>query len=305
MLDLQVVHIRNVAAVTSLDFVTMLRVKNVILAGLLDVLIDDKPTDHMVAGADEILVLLPEGSDEVLSLIHLRYEAADGSGYTTLVDGSNIGGPNAQVVKDHTVMQLGGEDFSNAVEVLVNGRAQEFMIASGTEILCTLPVVDQELRTIDVVVSQTRFSRDMFFKYSLTDAPRSTTGNFKAVSQFIKVLLTSSGSNVFNPNAPAGDLRTLLGTQTPSSNRQAILAKVALKVSITAAKFAAQQTRRNIPASERISRVDLVDLGFDEKDQTAAYVSLRIITFDQQTAIFGLLLDTIDAVAGAAADISG
>jgi len=306
MRDLQTVFIRNLVPVLAVDFITMLRVREVQLAGLLDVLVDGVPLPHMVAGTDEILVALAGNSRlKNVSLLTLRYQAADGSGFSETVSALAAGAPGDRVTEDHAVMRLEGEDFSKAIDVLVNGQTRPFIILSKRYVVATLPQTAKDLETVDVVVGESRLSRSMFFRYTLSADPTAHSGNFKAVSQFIRVLLSSEGSNTFRPRAPAGSLRSLLGSTTPASNRQAFLAKLALRIATTSGKFIAAQMQLNIPPAERISRVDLADVSFNPNDPTEATVSLRIVTFDQETAIFGLLLDTLDTVSAVAADISG
>ena len=298
MIDLQVVYIREVVPALAIDFVSMLRVRRVSLAGLLDVQVDGQSVPFMPTIDDELLVAIP-GDESFVTVTNVRlvYDESVGGGTRVVLRGEGLASTgDGQLVEDPAILRLEGDGFAEAVEVFVNDRSQEFTILSSSSILVTIPSSATTISKVEVVVDKSRVSRNSVFQHTVGTNPRTISGQFKVIQQFLRVLLTTPGSDAFDRDAPAGNMQNWLSILTPGNNKQSLVSKIVLNVATTAAKFVVAQSRTNLPNNEKAAAIDVVDIDFDESNQTRVGLSLRVRTLDQQSSVFGVLLGTIDSL---------
>ena len=296
MIDLQCVYFRDIAPVTGIDFVTMVRVEDVDTSNITQVDVNGTVTKFMVLATRTIAIAIPnEGSFESVSTVRIYRSLAAGT--VTEILTADTG----RLVEDSTILALRGEDFSSAAEVLVQNQTQPFSVISKSLIYSTIPVnmyLDSLADfTVDVIVSSTRVKRTTFYSYQLGEEMRTVTGAYKATQQFIKMLLTTPGTNAFNPNEPAGNLQNWTAIHIASNSRQALLAKLLLNVQTASALFINAFRDSNVPPEERVTAVEVVDVGFEPSG--AIVLSLRLRTMRSQIQLFSLLLNAVKNIATA------
>ena len=291
MLDIQAVFFHDSAPVHSVDFVTMLRVDDVDTADIDGVYVNGVQSRHMVLEARALAVALPQGTvfGEVQS-VRISHESYGGG--TRLVSKDS-----GRITEENTIFSLSGENFSTAVQVLVNGTSQPFTTLSSTRILVPIPKnlaadsIDDV--SFDVVVTSTTIQRRTYFKYMMSDQIRTVTGAYKATQQFIKVLLTTPGSDIFDPDGPAGNLQNWHNIQTAGLAKQATAAKLILQLQTTGAQVVAlhQSAKNPVPPEERITAIEVLNVGFDKAGTVT--VSLKIRTMSAENQLFSLLLNSV------------
>lgn len=296
MLDIQAVYFRDVAPVLRFDFVSMARVTGVNTVDILQVDVNGIESPHLVLGPRTIAVAVPD--DKPYSSVHsvqLIYGGIDAGTELVVPDGSRVS-------QDTTILRLSGEDFSSAVDVRVQNKSQPFVVTSKTTILTSYPetVTANEFATnftIDVIVSSTTIRRRTFFTYMLGEQLRPVTGAYKATQQFIRVLLTTPGTDIFDPDGPAGNLQQWQKTQISSTAQSALAAKVILSLSLTFAKYVIASQESNVPPEEQITAINVVDIAFDTPGGLT--LALKLQTAKNQIQLFSLLLDSVkNAIAG-------
>lgn len=332
MLDLQAVYIRNVVELNSIDLAIMLRVVDVSPANFVGVTVNGISAPNFIVGT-ELFIGLPDGiafeeardirirrkvtdtsgtdftSDEVVSTNFGQFTGGDSStqfvesftakGFLQPTEEGNYSASEARVLDYINILKITGPNLSDVVDIRVNGKSMPFTISGRTSALVQFPENAASIETVDAIASTTQLNRTSFFSYLLSDNPKSTSGAFKALSQFLKVLMTSPGSDVFNPDL-GGNLQNWVGGRNPLDNPQALVTKTVLTIVNTAAQFTAQQLVANIPISERISRVQVLGVGFSPNDPTKMTVSLKLIMANQDNILFGLGLDSLDTLVGSA-----
>lgn len=328
MLDLQVVYIRNLVELSSVDLAIMLRIVNVSAENFSGVTVNSLPAPTMLVGT-ELFVGLPDGlAFEEVKDIQIRRKITDGDGTvfdtgetvsvvsgqfvdegvnTSFVESFRFSGkpqpteqpgfdPSAAQVVDYiNILKITGDQLSGLVEVRVNGKSMPFTLSGNNSALVQFPENAASIESIEAIATTSVLNRTSFFSYLLTTNPKQVSGPFKALSQFIKVLMTSPGTDVFNREL-GGNFQNWSGGKNALDNPQALITKTVLSIVNTGAQFSAQQLLSGVPPDERISRVQVLGVNFDENDPTRMSVSLKLVTAQQEKILFGLGLDSLDSL---------
>ena len=181
------------------------------------------------------------------------------------------------------------------MDVRVNGKSMPFTLTGPGSALVQFPENAASIESVEAIATTSVLNRTSFFSYLLGQNPKQVSGPFKALSQFLKVLMTTPGSDVFNKDL-GGNLQNWVGGKNSLDNPQALVTKTVLSIVNTGAKFSAQQLLSGVPSDERISRVQVLGVNFDVNDPTKMSVSLKLVTADQDKILFGLGLDSMDSL---------
>ncbi|MBP72833.1 MAG: hypothetical protein CMA70_04535 [Euryarchaeota archaeon] len=328
MLDLQAVYIRNVVELSSIDLTIMLRIVDVDPSNFTGVSVNGLSAPYMLVGG-ELFVGLPEGlSFAEVRDIRIKRKVTDGDGTVfnigetvdvvsgqlegdvegrTFVESFRFNGksqpteePNfsassAKVVDYINILKITGDQLSGLVDVRVNGKSMPFTLTGPGSALVQFPENAASIESVEAIATTSVLNRTSFFSYLLGQNPKQVSGPFKALSQFLKVLMTTPGSDVFNKDL-GGNLQNWVGGKNSLDNPQALVTKTVLSIVNTGAKFSAQQLLSGVPSDERISRVQVLGVNFDVNDPTKMSVSLKLVTADQDKILFGLGLDSMDSL---------
>lgn len=308
MIDLQAIYVRDVAELTALDFVSMLRVTNVDdVANITSALVNSISTPFIAVPPSDVLMRLPERGQtppgykyadpdyvpglvafETVQNVSFTWVDEDGEqrGPETIVDrvsGSLLKdtGTDNRFFAEPLVLKLNGKDFSQAVEVWVNGSATPFTIFSKTMILCSIPEALSNITSVEVITTSKTIERTTFFTYQIGTELNTVSSLEKVIFQFIKLLLTTTGSDVFHPGQ-GGDLQRWVGSTISAQNPASLIAKVVIKIQQVASDIMTGQMASNIPFSDRLAGAELLNMSPDPGDPTNIMISLRISTMGQK-----------------------
>lgn len=310
MNDLQVIVVKDVVPIRNIDFVSTLLIRKVDRTDLVRVVyVNQFPTRFVTLSTSELAVPVP---NEVGGLIHVREVVLSrtldpGDPESTNFENEVIEGGVALTPTETTsrisvlnsVLYVRGDDFSQATEVWVNKRKQPFTLISQTELLASFPALDGVVDTVEVVSTSKTTSRRSFFAYQLGDL-RPISGPMKVIQQFVKLLLTSPGSDVFDPDTPAVGLRKWISKNLPASNPQAILAQVIIAVQTAGAIMIAQQAASALPADEQLATVQVVGADTNPENPSSLNLVIQITTLSRQSFVFSTLLGAINEIRTAA-----
>jgi len=327
MIDIQTVFIRDVAKLRGVNFMSMIRVKAVenaeydaisglsyeTFTGVTGVRVNSVTAQFFIEDFTNLLIALPlEMMRQGLTLGSITDIRIDRSGEDS--DGneiqipeiiSNLGGPDGRldikspagsrrVTVDGGILRLTGTSFDKAVGVYVNKTSQPYTIIDTKTILAAIPKNTHSIDDIEVITTARKISRTSLFAYLFSNNMTFVAGEFKLVQQFIKVLLTTPGSDVFDKTT-GGNLQNWVGQNTPMNTPQALVAKTVLKIITTGAKFSAMQAGSTVPASERLSDVQVLNVDFDREDPSVMNLSIRLDTFARRQATISMMIGTAEA----------
>lgn len=174
-------------------------------------------------------------------------------------------------------VELKGEDFRSAETVFINDSpTPEFIIVDRKTIYAQIPTGVRQVRTLSVLSSNfTKTTQASKIDYQVGTKTRSISGLLKLVQLFIKILLQSPGSDIFDPEI-GGGLQDLIGAITSTKRQDKVLGAISKAISSTESQIRrAQLDTPELPLSERLLSATLLDLQMLENlDEARARVQI-------------------------------
>jgi len=322
MIDFQSIFIRDVAELSQVNFIAVLRIECGGTAGVSDVLINGLNAKWMRSHDGEtILAHLPTGvAQDSVTDVRVQRTSITEAGTTSVTEiidtGDGFVDPhggadpmsdsNPTRVSFYTgVLQLRGSDFSKTQRVKVNNTDVPHAVVSKTEIMCAIPDGSSSIENVDVITTSKTINRRTYFEYMVGESPSVVAGTQKLIQQFVKLLLTTPGSDVFNKTSGAG-MQSFIGTNFSPDNPSSLVAQVTMRVLQTGFDMTLRQTIAGVPADERLSDVQVLGVSIDPDDPTIMQLSLKLNTFSGRSAQFSTMLgDAVDFVSGKASEAIG
>ena len=126
------------------------------------------------------------------------------------------------------ILMIGGSKFSSATDVVLNGKKLAFSVVNDNLIYAQISPRATNMQVTEslyVLVDRRDFSISSLFSYELGGGLETVSGPAKLVMQFIKVLLTTPGTDTFDKSLGGG--MSQFPGQNGSSPQQ-LLAMVAI-----------------------------------------------------------------------------
>ena len=182
-----------------------------------------------------------------------------------------------------------GTNFARAAEVLVNGSSSQFTIVDDKRMFITLSkvVASQQLTSVVVLTDKETFSSSSLFSFELGGIPGLQSGPSKLIAQYVKLLLTTPGSDSFDKSS-GGGLQKIPGSV--SQPQHMALAQVAIIMNKVGEQIISRQDSVNLPNSEKLRSVEVVRLGFAKGDPTHIEVMIKLKTMDGASLPAAILL---------------
>jgi hypothetical protein len=192
---------------------------------------------------------------------------------------------------DVPTIEIKGKDFRNVDQVLINASpSPEFIIVNKSTIYAQLPSTASAIRSIEVTRSTySQAINAAKLTFQIGDKTHLVSGIQKLVQLFVKWILQSPGSDVFNPER-GGGLQEVVGQITSSKNMGPVLGVIIRAVSVTTTQIrAAQINVRGLPLDERLLSAEVVDLKvYDQQAEARAQVKLQSVAGPEAVAEIGL-----------------
>lgn len=163
-----------------------------------------------------------------------------------------------------------GRDFRQVSDVLINDQpVQEFVVLSQTRLVAQLPrrLADTRIERVMVLSKAFTATEQSLLKFRLAPASRLAKGLPKLVQTYVKLLITTPGSDIYDKEAGGG----LMALHLRSGNRQdrsLHLGAFAACVARTQDQLVREQTNRQLPLTEKLLSADLVSVDFDPNSLT-------------------------------------
>lgn len=168
-----------------------------------------------------------------------------------------------------------GQDMHYATQVLVNGQAAEFMSLSTTAVLAEVPSsvrakpIEQLLVLTDVPVA----GEPLQVRFGVGASMRALSGFDATVQTFLKIMLTTAGSDRFN-RARGGSLQSVIGVPLTADNRGAVQADIIEAVQRAQDEVVSIQNRQEgrLRDDERLRSADVRSVGVNLNSSTIPIV---------------------------------
>jgi len=161
-----------------------------------------------------------------------------------------------------TTVALRGDDFTSADVVSINDmKVPSFIIMDKHTIWAELPPNTLSIDSVSVVSSKfTKTAEASLVKFQVGEHTRTTSGLLKLSQLFIKWLLQTPGSDIFNPER-GGGVQAMIGTAYSTKNMDPILAGLTQAVTKTTEEIQqAQLFAGELPLAERLLSTRIMDL---------------------------------------------
>jgi len=163
-------------------------------------------------------------------------------------------------------LEISGTDFRNAIEVLVNeSTSPSFVVASSTKILAQIP--DSEagytIRNVSVLSADFTATVQSRIRFRLGQDPKKATGLRVMMQMFLKILLTTAGTDAFATRIGGSGLKNI-GRNFDVGQSSTIVSDFAIAVRRTEQQIRALQSRQpRLPDDEKLASAKLLNAKFD------------------------------------------
>ena len=192
------------------------------------------------------------------------------------------------------VLAITGSGFDKTTAVRANGVVMdEYTVVNDRLILVGLPtfmaapvtsvrVSTEDLPNLSVAPNHAVIPDQSRVALGLGTRIDGVTGIMRLMQLFVKVLFTTPGTDIHNPNI-GGGARNLLGA--PSGDEAKSLTRAfAVAVGRTAEQITSMQARNEVASSERLLMANLLGATFVEETSTLSAV-VALVSFDREEAI--------------------
>jgi len=164
---------------------------------------------------------------------------------------------------------VSGKDFGNVEQVLLNGTpSPEFVVFQPNKLIAQVPdiAVEQVIRDVTILSGALTLTERSIVEFTMGTTPKKTSGILRLMQTFIRLLLRTPGTNVYNRSL-GGGLLGKVGTVLAAGNRNRASADASVAVTRTRQQIINTQTPdRSIPPSERLMGADLTALTVDAEN---------------------------------------
>lgn len=283
MIDVQTIYLREAATVRSIRAVAALMYPVPLEGTPTAVLVEDVQTSFILDGLGNILITLPPGNTKAAGW-SVAVEVALAGGITKRLGYSASTQPIVEGLLLVTVVKA-----ATVVEVRMNATPVLFTTASATSVLCIVPAGVTTLTSIDVLTSTPSMAATSTFEYRVVPNLQTVRGIQKLVFQFVKLLQTTQGSDILH-QAEGGNLLSIIGSNITLEGTGSVGARAMLSIDNVAAQIILAQSKRTVPAEERLAKATIGSVTVDPEDSTSVTIGLRIESFSRDVAIFNFLL---------------
>lgn len=172
-------------------------------------------------------------------------------------------------------------------QVLLNGMlSPSFAVFSKTQLICEVPeALDQAIITdVAVLSSVPTMTERSLVELGVGARVAKIAGSQRLLQTFVRLLLRTSGTNIFHPDIGGGLLRAIGATM---GSRAA--ADIAVSIGLVKQQIIAAQTPyTNIPPSERLLSAELVAMNEDPGSATVA-CTVVLTTHDRRRSAATLI----------------
>lgn len=189
-------------------------------------------------------------------------------------------------------LEVTGEDFSSVESVQVNeAQAPNFIVVNKNTLWVELPsAAQQRISTIEVTSSGfTRTTDSSVITYQIGPKTRAVEGILKLMQLFLKWLLQTPGSDIFNPDR-GGGLQEVAGRLSSNRRSSTALAAVTRAVSTTANQIRASQLNTvRLPSDERLLDAQIENVAVNT-ELMEVHLSINLLSVAGTQATSNLVL---------------
>lgn len=278
MLDLQAIYLRDTQSPRDIRPLLVIQLQAPSSGTPVEVSVDGESVPFFLASNGRINCVRPSSGKQSGWEIIATVQAPDGTAFPVLYN-------SAEAQQLIPVLSILVPSTKEVVEVRYNNLTVPFLAVSSSVLLMEVPAGVTELLSISVITSTQKISSTVFFDYTLTGTFSQVEGHLKTVFQYIKLLLTTPGTDLLHPAEGGGVLR-LIGKNVANTNDA--VSSVLRAIASTTAQFIAGQTSPRLQKTEKLANVQVIGVSADKDDPTSVGVEMRMIMVGGASVQFGV-----------------
>ena len=311
MKDVQVTFLRQTAKLESLDFITTIIERGYPNASSVQTVeVNGSVVGFGLLDVTTINYALPPGVTlESVSSITYHVATPDGVGGTEIVLDSRplpeptfLSSPylveDLKIFYETSSIVIKTAETAEVVEVLLNGGSVPYFVLDPTHVVAALPDSLKELLSVDVIVGASSQTERTFYTHAV-DLSKTLEGPQKLIAQFNKLLLTTSGSDIFEKGI-GGNFQNWVGMKHSLANKTSAIITANINILRTATFMQLKQMSNAVPRKETIATAQVLDYSVDYNDPTQGEVSLSVVTMAGLTQIFNTQIEKAKSLAAEA-----
>lgn len=185
-----------------------------------------------------------------------------------------------------------GTDFRAIDEVLINDMpSPDVVIVSKKRLLAQVPdaLKNETLTSITVISNKLTVTAKSLIKFRLGKTPSKVSGILRLVQIFLKILLTTPGTDIFSPRVGGNALQDI-GLTFGKDQGGTVVSDFVISVSNTQRQIQAIQARDpTIPQTERLLSAVVTRAGFN-RAEAALVVSIELTSQAGRSATANLVV---------------
>lgn len=171
-----------------------------------------------------------------------------------------------------------GKDFRSIDEVLINELVSpDVVVVSKTRLLAQVPaaLANQALTSITVISNQLTVTSKSLIKFRIGRTPSKVSGILRLMQVFLKILFTTTGTDIFSPRVGGNALKDI-GLTFGKNQGGSIVSDFVISVDNTQRQIQAIQARDpSIPRDERLLTARVTQAGYN-RAEAALIVSVEL-----------------------------
>ena len=208
----------------------------------------------------------------------LMGENANSNWYRRRAPGSKIG-----TFAPPIVLVVDGENFTAVTDVLVMGRSAQFEVVTNTRLFVVIPAdLEDRLSNADagltsdifVLTDSKNLANASLMTYSFGKRTEKIAGAAKLASNVVKLLMTTQGTDDFEPRAGAG-LRAIPGTNIRDGGDLVVPVVLAVK-RVEQNIIDSQRNFPKLTSSEKLRGIDVLAINFSPDTPGVLALTLKI-----------------------------
>ncbi len=194
---------------------------------------------------------------------------------------------------DPSVLQIEGVDFTKVSSVEINNIDADFEIITAQRMLVPLPeeVEEVSIKSINVFKTEPSITTSSFFEFEIGGNPRMVTGEMKMLMHFIKVMLTTPGSDIFDKSL-GGNFQNWPGMRVNLANPHGLITKTVIMVTNVGLQITSRQRGTRLTPEEKLRSVDVLSVNFDKGDPSMLELKLKLVSYAGNSVFSGIALGT-------------
>ena len=177
-------------------------------------------------------------------------------------------------------LDIYGEDFRAVDQVLMNQvPTSSFVVLSKTRMLVEVPSPLKNMTITSIMVLSRRLliTPRSFIQFRIGTTASKTRGILRLMQLFLKMLLTTPGTDIFAPKVGGGAM-VHLGQTVSSDKTTNVVSDLVISVNNTSQQIIQIQGRnQSLPPDERLASAKLLSAGFN-RNETAIVASIEVLS---------------------------